>query len=84
MRFLWRTDKDNLSIIIFASVIAKKQAEIQRTIDDLKREVDKRDLDIRILQKNLKEAENVLVGIIDISLISYTGMYCCKLINLLD
>ena len=40
---------------------AKKQAEIQRTIDELKREVDKRDLDIRILQKNLKEAENVLV-----------------------
>ena len=41
---------------------AKKQAEIQRTIDELKKEVDKRDQDIRILQKNLKEAENVLVS----------------------
>ena len=62
---------------MFASIVAKKQAEIQRTIDDLKREVDKRDLDIRILQKNLKEAENVLVSTKEISLISYTFMYCC-------
>ena len=48
---------------LFPFLSAKKQAEIQRNIDDLKREVDKRDLDIRILQKNLKEAENVLVSI---------------------
>lgn len=41
---------------------ATKQAEVQKTIDELKHEVDKRDLDIKILQKNLKEAENVLVG----------------------
>ena len=47
---------------LFPFLSAKKQAEIQRNIDDLKREVDKRDLDIRILQKNLKEAENVLVS----------------------
>lgn len=46
-------------ICIFCS--AGKQAEVQKTIDELKHEVDKRDLDIKILQKNLKEAENVLV-----------------------
>ncbi|KAL4220186.1 Mediator of RNA polymerase II transcription subunit 4 [Mactra antiquata] len=39
---------------------AGKQAEVQKTIDELKHEVDRRDLDIKILQKNLKEAENVL------------------------
>ncbi|XP_045201222.1 mediator of RNA polymerase II transcription subunit 4-like [Mercenaria mercenaria] len=39
---------------------AGKQGEVQKTIDELKHEVDKRDLDIKILQKNLKEAENVL------------------------
>ncbi|WAR27773.1 MED4-like protein [Mya arenaria] len=39
---------------------ASKQAEVQKTIDELKHEVDKRDMDIKILQKNLKEAENVL------------------------
>ncbi|OWF40443.1 mediator of RNA polymerase II transcription subunit 4-like [Mizuhopecten yessoensis] len=40
--------------------IAAEQAEIQKTVDELKTEVDKRDTDIRNLQKNLKEAETIL------------------------
>lgn len=36
--------------------------EVQKTIDELKQEVDRRDHDIKVLQKNLKGAENVLVG----------------------
>jgi len=42
---------------------AADQAEIQKTVDELKAEVEQRDTDIRTLQKNLKEAETVLVGV---------------------
>jgi len=47
---------------MYMFITAGKQAEVQKTIDELKHEVDKRDRDIKILQKNLKEAENVLVS----------------------
>ncbi|KAK3096064.1 hypothetical protein FSP39_022687 [Pinctada imbricata] len=40
--------------------LAAEQAEIQKTIDELKCAVDKRDADIKNLQKNLKEAETIL------------------------
>ena len=40
---------------------AAEQAEIQKTIDELRWAVDKRDTDIKSLQKNLKEAETILV-----------------------
>lgn len=42
--------------------IAEEQGNIQKTIDELKSEVDKRDHDIKSLQKNLKEAETILVS----------------------
>lgn len=41
--------------------LAAEQAEIQKTIDELRTEVDKRDAEIKHLQKNLKEAETILV-----------------------
>lgn len=41
--------------------VAAEQAEIQKTIDELRTEVDKRDAEIKHLQKNLKEAETILV-----------------------
>ncbi|KAL3847808.1 hypothetical protein ACJMK2_018700 [Sinanodonta woodiana] len=40
--------------------LASEQGKVQVVIDELKAEVDKRDMDIKILQKNLKEAENIL------------------------
>ncbi|XP_064615269.1 mediator of RNA polymerase II transcription subunit 4-like [Liolophura sinensis] len=40
--------------------LAEEQGNIQKTIDELKAEVDKRDHDIKNLQKNLKEAETIL------------------------
>lgn len=42
-------------------IVAAEQAEIQKTIDELRTEVDKRDAEIKHLQKNLKEAETILV-----------------------
>ena len=42
-------------------ILASEQAEIQKTTDELKVEVNKRDTDIKNLQKNLKEAETILV-----------------------
>lgn len=39
---------------------AAEQAEIQKTIDELKTEVDKRDANIKQLQTSLKEAETIL------------------------
>ena len=42
---------------------AAEQAEIQKTIDELKTEVDKRDASIKQLQTSLKEAETILVYI---------------------
>ena len=41
---------------------AEEQAELQKKHDALKLEVEKRDQDIKRLQKNLKEAENILVS----------------------
>ncbi|XP_022288375.1 mediator of RNA polymerase II transcription subunit 4-like [Crassostrea virginica] len=40
--------------------LAAEQAEIQKTADELQTEVDKRDAEIKHLQKNLKEAETIL------------------------
>jgi hypothetical protein len=40
---------------------AAEQAEIQKTIEELKTVVDRRDAEIKHLQKNLKEAETILV-----------------------
>jgi hypothetical protein len=42
-------------------LLADEQAQIQRIMDALKQEVDKRDGEIKNLQKNLKEAETILV-----------------------
>lgn len=44
--------------------VAAEQAEIQKTIDELRTEVDKRDAEIKHLQKNLKEAETILVQLL--------------------
>ncbi len=41
---------------------ASEQEELQKKMDELRAEVDRRDHDIVQLQKNLKEAETVLVG----------------------
>lgn len=40
---------------------AAEQAEIQKTIEELRAVVDRRDAEIKHLQKNLKEAETILV-----------------------
>ena len=42
---------------------AQEQAELQKKYDALKAEVDKRDTDIKQLQRSLKDAETVLVSI---------------------
>jgi len=44
-------------------VTAMLQAETQKRFDSLRAEVDKRDADIRQLQRSLKEAEGLLVSI---------------------
>ncbi|XP_036366997.1 mediator of RNA polymerase II transcription subunit 4 isoform X2 [Octopus sinensis] len=40
--------------------LAEEQMDIQKIMDELKMEVEKRDTDIRNLQKNFKEAETIL------------------------
>lgn len=45
---------------------AQEQAELQKKYDALKAEVDKRDADIKQLQRSLKEAENILVCILTV------------------
>ena len=42
-------------------LIAEEQAQIQQVMDSLKGEVEKRDLEIRNLQRSLKDAETILV-----------------------
>ena len=44
-------------------VSAQEQGEQQRKLDALKAEVERRDNDIRTLQKSLKEAETILVSV---------------------
>lgn len=51
---------------------AEEQAQIQKVMDSLKLEVDKRDTEIRNLQRSLKEAETILVILIFCS-------YCLRL-----
>ena len=46
---------------LFVDFVAEEQAQLQKKYDTLKVEVDKRDQDIKRLQKNLKEAESTLV-----------------------
>lgn len=41
--------------------LAQEQEDIQKKMDALKKEVDKQDEEIKVLQKNLKEAEHILV-----------------------
>ena len=41
---------------------AEEQAKIQKVMDALKQEVDKRDAEIKNLQRSLKEAETILVS----------------------
>ncbi len=41
--------------------LAREQAEIEEEISDVRAEVDRKDESIRQLQKQLKEAENLLV-----------------------
>ena len=48
--------------LFFIIFLAEEQMEIQKITDDLKLEVDKRDTDIKNFQKNLKEAETILVS----------------------
>lgn len=47
--------------VFYYYFIAAEQAEIQKTIDELKTEVNKRDANIKQLQTSLKEAETILV-----------------------
>ena len=49
---------------------AEEQAGLQKKLDALKLEVEKRDQDIQQLQRSLKEAESILVSIMFISLIN--------------
>jgi len=42
-------------------LVAQEQGEKQKELDVLREEVQKRDQDVKQLQRNLKEAENVLV-----------------------
>ncbi|KAK3582104.1 hypothetical protein CHS0354_009161 [Potamilus streckersoni] len=56
IQLLIKKDKDIKETLKLAS----EQGKVQVVIDELKAEVDKRDMDIKILQKNLKEAENIL------------------------
>lgn len=42
--------------------VAQQQGKIHREMQQLQKEVEKRDSDIQQLQKQLKEAEQVLVG----------------------
>ena len=50
------------------SFLAQEQAELQKKYDALKAEVDKRDADIKQLQRSLKEAETILVCIVPSSI----------------
>lgn len=56
-------DYENKILItrFFFFITAKEQEELQKKYDALKEEVDKRDREIRQLQQNLKDAENILV-----------------------
>ncbi|KAK6167300.1 mediator of RNA polymerase II transcription subunit 4 [Patella vulgata] len=56
MELLVEKDKEIKSTL----KIAEEQAEIQTVMDSLKTQVDKRDIEIKILQKNLKESETIL------------------------
>jgi len=44
-------------------IAATVQAETQKWFESLKQEVDKRDADIRQLQRSLKESEGLLVSV---------------------
>jgi len=48
----------------FSNVAATLQAETQKRFESLKQEVEKRDADIRQLQRSLKESEGLLVSIL--------------------
>ena len=48
----------------FFQFLAQEQAELQKKYDALKAEVDKRDADIKQLQRSLKEAETILVCVL--------------------
>jgi len=48
---------------VLLTVAAMSQAETQKWFDSLKQEVEKRDADIRQLQRSLKESEGLLVSI---------------------
>ena len=45
------------------SMTAQQQAETEKKLQSLKTEVERRDQDIRLLQTNLKDAEDILVSV---------------------
>lgn len=59
--------------------VAAEQAEIQKTIDELRTEVDKRDAEIKHLQKNLKEAETILVRSAPSEISEIHNFYMCTI-----
>ena len=50
------------TLFVLLTVSAMSQAETQKWFDSLKQEVEKRDADIRQLQRSLKESEGLLVS----------------------
>jgi len=51
------------NLFAFSNIAAMSQAETQKWFESLKQEVEKRDADIRQLQRSLKESEGLLVSI---------------------
>lgn len=51
------------ALSVFSNIAAMSQAETQKRFESLKQEVEKRDADIRQLQRSLKESEGLLVSI---------------------
>jgi len=51
------------ALFTFWNIAAMSQAETQKRFESVKQEVEKRDADIRQLQRSLKESEGLLVSI---------------------
>ena len=59
--FSVKLQSSSLRNATYFQFLAQEQAELQKKYDALKAEVDKRDTDIKQLQRSLKEAETILV-----------------------
>lgn len=56
--------------------LAAEQAKIDQKMETLKAQVDRQDQDIQQLQRQLKEAEQILVRIIPVLFITYRFSFC--------